>query len=112
MTAHRKPTTSEVALDVAFAVAAWVRGTMHEAVNQLLNRPADLPLPSIRTALRRAHRLTQQEVAEAIGVHRIQVVRWEKGQAEPRNPHRRAYAHLLAGLAEQHPEVLSGTSTP
>jgi transcriptional regulator with XRE-family HTH domain len=52
-----------------------------------------------------AHRLTQQEVAEGIGVHRIQVVGWESGQAEPRSPRRRAYAHLLAGFAAQHPEV-------
>jgi HTH-type transcriptional regulator/antitoxin MqsA len=78
---------------------------MYDAVDELLRRPADLPTPEVRAKLRRAHRLTQQEVAEAIGVHRIQVVRWESGQAEPRNPHRRAYAHLLAGLAAQHPEV-------
>ncbi|MGW8954678.1 helix-turn-helix transcriptional regulator [Streptomyces sp. NPDC055709] len=84
---------------------------MYDAVDELLHRPADLPAPDVRAKLRRAHRLTQQEVAEAIGVHRIQVVRWESGQAEPRNPHRRAYAHLLAGLATQHPEVLRAAST-
>ncbi|WP_093699470.1 helix-turn-helix transcriptional regulator [Streptomyces sp. 2231.1] len=85
---------------------------MDHAIDELLRRPADLPPPGVRSLLRRAHRLTQQEVAEALGVHRIQVVRWEGGQAEPRNPHRRAYARLLAGLAEQHPEVIARASSP
>ncbi|MGW3360562.1 helix-turn-helix transcriptional regulator [Streptomyces bungoensis] len=84
---------------------------MHEAVDELLRPPVELPPPSIRAELRRAHQLTQQQVAEAIGVHRVQVVRWENGQAEPRNPHRRAYLRLLEGLASQHPEVLN-LSTP
>ncbi|MEU6594707.1 helix-turn-helix transcriptional regulator [Streptomyces sp. NPDC046881] len=79
---------------------------MYEAVDELLRATTDLPPPRIRAELRRAHRLTQQEVAEAIGVHRIQVVRWENGQAKPRNPHLRAYLRLLEGLAAQHPEVL------
>ena len=79
---------------------------MDKAVDELLRPPAKLPPPSIRAELRRAHQLTQQQVAEAIGVHRIQVVRWETGRAEPRNPHRRAYLRLLDGLASQHPEVL------
>lgn len=84
---------------------------MFDAVDELLRRrPADLPAPAVRAKLRQAHRLTQEEVAEAIGVHRIQVVRWESGKAEPRNPHRRAYSHLLAGLAEQYPEVLASAA--
>ncbi|WP_327687334.1 helix-turn-helix transcriptional regulator [Streptomyces sp. NBC_00467] len=69
-----------------------------------------LPAPAARARLRQAASLTQAEVAEAIGVHRIQVVRWESGQAEPRNPHRRAYGRLLAGLAAQYPEVLASTA--
>ncbi|MFF4845518.1 helix-turn-helix domain-containing protein [Streptomyces collinus] len=85
---------------------------MDRAVDELLRRPADLPPPAVRSLLRRAHRLTQQEVAEALGVHRIQVVRWEGGQAEPRNPHRRTYARLLAGLAKLHPEVLEQAPSP
>ncbi|NUK11166.1 helix-turn-helix transcriptional regulator [Streptomyces lunaelactis] len=83
----------------------------YDAVDELLRRPADLPAPDVRARLRRAHRLTQEEVAQVIGVHRIQVVRWESGKSEPRNPRRRAYAHLLAGLAAQHPEVLASPAT-
>ncbi|MFE2090723.1 helix-turn-helix transcriptional regulator [Streptomyces sp. NPDC059460] len=82
-----------------------VRSMMHDAVDALLERTPDLPAPSVRGQLRRAHRLTQQEVADALGVHRVQVVRWERGQAEPRNPHRGDYARLLAGLAARHPEA-------
>jgi hypothetical protein len=36
-------------------------------------------------------------------VHRVQVVRWETGRAEPRQPHRQAYAQLLHGLAAKFP---------
>lgn len=75
------------------------------AVDALLNRPADLPPPAVRARLRRAGRLTQAEVADALGVVRAQVNRWEGGHAEPRKPHREAYARLLHGLAEQYPEA-------
>ncbi|MFH8797561.1 helix-turn-helix transcriptional regulator [Streptomyces sp. NPDC017941] len=74
-------------------------------VDALLDREPDLPEPRVRAALRRADRLTQQDVADALGVHRIQVSRWETERADPRNPHRRAYARLLRGLADKHPTV-------
>ncbi|MET8276847.1 helix-turn-helix transcriptional regulator [Streptomyces sp. NPDC005096] len=78
-----------------------------DPVDALLTRAVGLPEPGTRARLRRAASLTQAEVAEAIGVHRIQVVRWESGQAEPRNPHRRSYGRLLARLADQYPEAVS-----
>ncbi|MFF1482902.1 helix-turn-helix domain-containing protein [Streptomyces sp. NPDC058301] len=78
---------------------------MSERVDALIARSAALPPPQVRARLRQAGCLTQAEVAEALGVHRIQVVRWEKGRAEPRQPHRRLYVRLLQGLAEKFPEV-------
>lgn len=74
-----------------------------EAVQALLSRAASLPAHETWGRLRRAGGLTQSEVAAAIGVHRVQVARWESGKAEPRPPHRQDYALLLQGLAARHP---------
>ncbi|MFE5482983.1 helix-turn-helix transcriptional regulator [Streptomyces sp. NPDC056527] len=82
-----------------------------DPVDALLKLAVKLPAPAVRAHLRRAASLTQSEVAEAIGVHRIQVVRWENGQAEPRNPHRRDYGRLLEALAAQYPEAASALET-
>lgn len=62
-----------------------------------------LPPPEVRRQLRRASGLTQQDVADAVGVQRLAVARWELGQTAPRQPHRRAYVHLLKRLAERFP---------
>ncbi|MEU2181046.1 helix-turn-helix transcriptional regulator [Streptomyces thermolilacinus] len=67
-----------------------------------------LPPPHIRQQLRIAANLTQAEVAEAIGVQRLAVVRWEAGQTQPHRGNRLKYAELLRRLAEEHPSVAQG----
>lgn len=74
-----------------------------DAVDALLERRAVLPSPAIRVRLRRAAGLTQTDVAHALGVHRIQVLRWEAGVAKPRKRNLMAYARLLDGLAAKYP---------
>ncbi|MFZ4282498.1 helix-turn-helix transcriptional regulator [Streptomyces rhizosphaericola] len=64
-----------------------------------------LPPPRVRARLRLAAGLTQKDVADAVGVQRLAVVRWELGQSHPRRPHRDAYAHLLQRLAERFPHA-------
>ncbi|MFE7574669.1 helix-turn-helix transcriptional regulator [Streptomyces sp. NPDC057521] len=64
-----------------------------------------LPTPQVRRQLRVAAGLTQNEVAEAIGVKRLAISRWEAGQAQPHRGNRRAYAHLLRRLASKHPDA-------
>jgi HTH-type transcriptional regulator/antitoxin MqsA len=64
-----------------------------------------LPPPRVRQQLRLAAGLTQQEVADAVGVKRLAVARWELGEAHPRRPHRAVYVHLLKRLAERFPEA-------
>ncbi|MEU8837435.1 helix-turn-helix domain-containing protein [Streptomyces sp900116325] len=64
-----------------------------------------LPTPQVRQRLRLAVGLTQTEVAEAIGVKRLAVARWEAGLAQPHRGNRRAYAHLLRRLAVKHPNA-------
>ncbi|MFC0602268.1 helix-turn-helix transcriptional regulator [Streptomyces palmae] len=74
-----------------------------------------LPPPQVRARLRLAAGLTQEDVADAIGVKRLTVVRWELGQAHPRRPQREAYIHLLKRLAERFPEAAglkAGMPTP
>ncbi|MFJ3826036.1 helix-turn-helix domain-containing protein [Streptomyces nodosus] len=84
-------------------------GDLYEAVDALLSRPADvLPPPEVRARLRKASGLTQVEVAEAFGVHRMAFLRWENGQSEPRRRHRDAYLRLLRGWAEKYPEEAVG----
>ncbi|MEU0213948.1 helix-turn-helix transcriptional regulator [Streptomyces sp. NPDC006265] len=72
-------------------------------VNALLDDV--LPPPHVRQQLRLAAGLTQQEVADAVGVKRLAVARWELGQTHPRRPHRAVYMHLLKRLAERFPEA-------
>ncbi|WP_371674788.1 helix-turn-helix domain-containing protein (plasmid) [Streptomyces sp. NBC_00289] len=82
---------------------------LFEAVDDLLSRPADvLPSPEVRAKLRKASGLTQEEVAEAFGVHRMAFLRWENGQSMPRPKARAAYLRLLKGWAQQHPEAAEG----
>ncbi|MGW9375020.1 helix-turn-helix transcriptional regulator [Streptomyces xanthophaeus] len=85
-------------------------------VDALLERLDDaLPPPRVRTQLRLAAGLTQLEVAEAVGVKRLAVVRWELGKSNPRRPQRDAYMRLLKGLAQRFPEAAQpneGMPTP
>lgn len=74
-----------------------------------------LPPPRVRTQLRLAAGLTQLDVAEAVGVKRLAVVRWELGKSNPRRPQRDAYIHLLKRLTERFPEAAElneGMPTP
>ncbi|MEV6682236.1 helix-turn-helix transcriptional regulator [Streptomyces erythrochromogenes] len=74
-----------------------------------------LPPPHVRQQLRLAAGLTQLEVAEAVGVKRLAVARWELGQTNPRRPHRAVYMHLLKRLAERYPDAAeadAGMLTP
>ncbi|WP_329564417.1 helix-turn-helix transcriptional regulator (plasmid) [Streptomyces uncialis] len=87
-----------------------------QRVDALLNSLGDvLPPPSVRGKLRVAAGLTQQDVADTVGVKRLAVARWELGEAHPRRPHREVYLRLLRGLAERFPEAAradEGMPTP
>ncbi|WP_050364624.1 helix-turn-helix transcriptional regulator, partial [Streptomyces fradiae] len=76
---------------------------LFEAVDALVERRATLPPPAERERLRKAHGLTREQVAEALGVRRTTVVNWEAGRTEPRPPQRQAYMRLLDRLAALHP---------
>ncbi|MFF1459597.1 telomere-associated protein Tap [Streptomyces sp. NPDC058330] len=76
---------------------------LFEAVDALIASASPLPPPTERERLRKAHGLTQEQVAAALKVRRPTVVSWENGRTEPRPPQREAYARLLEKLAELYP---------
>ncbi|MGP3691440.1 helix-turn-helix domain-containing protein [Streptomyces sp. IBSNAI002] len=78
---------------------------LNASVDALVDREPDLPLPAVRRQLRLADDLTQRQLADALHVKPLTILRWEGGQTEPRRPWRDAYARLLQRLAEKHPEA-------
>lgn len=81
---------------------------LFDAVDALLAQAAaeiELPPPAERERLRKVARLTQRQIADALGVARETVVAWEKGRSEPRPPQRQAYVRLLDGLAARYPTL-------
>ncbi|MCZ0980966.1 helix-turn-helix transcriptional regulator [Streptomyces diastatochromogenes] len=56
---------------------------------------ATLPTPKERRRLREALALSEEQVAEALGVTRATVRSWETGRSSPRGRKREAYARLL-----------------
>lgn len=67
---------------------------------ELVKARRDLPAPKMRRALREAAGVSQDAVAEAVGVHRMTVQRWESGRCEPTPDHVVAYAAILRDLAQ------------
>ncbi|MGK5632881.1 helix-turn-helix transcriptional regulator, partial [Streptomyces sp. URMC 123] len=76
---------------------------LFDAVDALIAAQSPLPPPAERERLRKAHGLSQEQVAQALKVRRTTVMSWENGKTEPRPPQREAYARLLGKLAELYP---------
>lgn len=87
---------------------------LFDAVDALIAGQSPLPPPAERVRLRKAHGLSQEQVAAALEVRRPTVVSWESGRTEPRPPQREAYARLLDKLAELYPAnpAAPGQDTP
>lgn len=74
-----------------------------DAVDALIAENFPLPSPAERVRLRKAHGLSQAQVAKTLKVRSATVISWEAGKTAPRSPQREAYARLLRKLAEFHP---------
>lgn len=48
--------------------------------------------------IRRKARISSEELAQAVGVARATLSRWENGQSQPRGPYALRYAELLEEL--------------
>lgn len=57
-----------------------------------------LPTPQEAKRIRKAAHVTQERLAEALGVHRVSVARWEAGEREPQGELRAVYATVLREL--------------
>lgn len=55
----------------------------------------DLPPPAMRKLIRESAGVTQAELAEALGVSRVAVIHWERGDRYPRRQHLDGYARAL-----------------
>jgi DNA-binding transcriptional regulator YiaG len=73
---------------------------MH-AVLEEVRMARSLPSPKMARAIREAAQLSQDRVADALGVSRVCVSRWELGLRKPRRKNRAAWAALLAALSAQ-----------
>ena len=54
----------------------------------------------IRTSLR----MTQEQLAQLLGVHSLTVSKWERGLLRP-NPHQEALLRVAAGAAHHRPDI-------
>ncbi|MEJ8654902.1 helix-turn-helix domain-containing protein [Streptomyces sp. MS1.AVA.3] len=62
---------------------------------------AELPPPEERKRVRKAYGLTQDGMAEALGVHRITVSAWERGAYDPTGDTRTQYLRLFARMKKE-----------
>lgn len=67
-----------------------------------------LPSPKERRRLREARALSEEQIAEAMGVTRATVRSWETGRTDPRGRKREAYAKLLGAHEEAHASASTG----
>lgn len=68
-----------------------------------------LPTPKERRRLREALSLSEEQVAEAMGVTKATVKAWETGRSAPRGRKREAYAKLLGGAPDTAPDAVPDT---
>ena len=60
-----------------------------------------LPPPTLARAIRKAAEVSQERMADELGVHRVTVARWEAGQRRPRGRLLHAYVALLDALQQE-----------
>lgn len=61
----------------------------------------ELPPPAMRRHLREAAGLSQQDLADYLGVTRVSVGRWEAGERTPKGEHLRRYAESLRMMSRE-----------
>lgn len=59
-----------------------------------------LPPPAVARAIRDAANVSQQQIADELGVNRVTIARWELGTRSPRGELRLRYIELLEQLRE------------
>ena len=72
-----------------------------EEIRQSRRQARRLPPPHLAKAIREAAGVSQQRLADELGVHRVSVARWELGQRRPRGRLLVSYADLLDALRQE-----------
>ena len=72
-----------------------------EALAERSKRRRRLPEPHLRRLVRERARVSQEDLAQTIGVNRSTVCRWESGQRSPRDANLAAYLDVLDRLAAE-----------
>lgn len=76
--------------------------TEHEAlIAEVRESAKQLPAPATARWIRRAARVSQSRLAQAVGVDRTTIARWEAGACEPRGVQRSRYADILEALQKE-----------
>ena len=70
------------------------------ALLEVVKARHQLPTPALARALRESAGVSQQQMADEIGVHWTTVSRWETGRRSPRGRVLVAYVALLQALGE------------
>jgi DNA-binding transcriptional regulator YiaG len=70
-------------------------------IRQARRQARRLPPPHQAKAIRQAAGVSQQRLADELGVHRVSVARWELGQRRPRGQLLLAYTNLLDVLQRE-----------
>lgn len=78
----------------------YMTATTAEKIRLRMQVRRDLPSPEQRRALRESAGLSQQELAEAIGVTRQAVSHWEAGIRNPRGAVLDRYVDAIRALSE------------
>ncbi|MFD0353637.1 helix-turn-helix transcriptional regulator [Streptomyces sp. NPDC127110] len=60
-----------------------------------------LPPPEERKRVRKAYGITQADVADSVGVHRITVSAWERGTYDPTGDARARYMRLFTHMKKE-----------
>ena len=73
---------------------------MSSALAEQVRAARRLPSPAVARAIRDAAGVSQQQLADELGVNRVTVARWELGERTPRGELRLRYTDLLDELQE------------
>lgn len=74
--------------------------TVAEQIRSRLRVRNELPQPDVRRALREAAGLSQQEIADAVGVTRAAIGHWETGTRTPRGVLLDRYVDAIRALRD------------
>jgi DNA-binding transcriptional regulator YiaG len=82
----------------AKVVADWYGGALLSALAERVRADRRLPAPGVCRAIREAAGVSQQQLADELGVDRVTIARWELSLRSPRGELRRRYTDLLEEL--------------